>query len=254
MPARPLSASPLSLAPPLAISLRSARLTYGGLVLFDGLDLELPGGVFTCLLGPSGIGKSSLLRLLAGLTSPGVSGDLRGSDGRGLTGRVAYMAQQDLLLPWLSVLQNVTLGSRLRSEPANRGRALDLLAQVGLADSALVRPDTLSGGMRQRVALARTLMEDRPLVLMDEPFSGLDALTRLRLQALAAELLAGRTVLLVTHDPLEALRLGEQILVMNGRPATLSALPDLPGAPPRDPGDPALQAAYRAILRRLEAQ
>jgi hypothetical protein len=142
MPARPLSASPLSLAPPLAISLRSAHLTYGGLVLFDGLDLELPGGVFTCLLGPSGIGKSSLLRLLAGLTSPGVSGDLRGSDGRGLTGRVAYMAQQDLLLPWLSVLQNVTLGSRLRSEPANRGRALDLLAQVGRLGrcSALVRP------------------------------------------------------------------------------------------------------------------
>jgi len=252
-PAHP--ASPLAISPalPLAVSLRNARLTYGGLVLFDGLDLELQGGVFTCLLGPSGIGKSSLLRLLAGLTPPGVSGDLRGSDGQSLTGRVAYMAQQDLLLPWLSVLQNVMLGSRLRGEPADRSRALDLLARVGLADSALVRPDTLSGGMRQRVALARTLMEDRPLVLMDEPFSGLDALTRLRLQALAAELLAGRTVLLITHDPLEALRLGEQILIMNGRPATLSVLPDLPGTPPRDPGDLTLQAAYRAILQRLEA-
>ncbi len=107
--------------------------------------------------------------------------------------------------------------------------------------------------MRQRAALARTLMEDRPVVLMDEPFSGLDALTRLRLQAMAVELLTGRTVLLITHDPLEALRLGEHILVMNGRPATLHALPDLPGDPPRDPGDPAVQAAYRAILRRLEA-
>jgi putative hydroxymethylpyrimidine transport system ATP-binding protein len=106
--------------------------------------------------------------------------------------------------------------------------------------------------MRQRAALARTLMEDRPVVLMDEPFSGLDALTRLRLQALAAELLAGRTVLLVTHDPLEALRLGKHVLVMNGRPAKLSTLPDLPGAPPRDPGDPEVQAAYCAILRRLE--
>jgi putative hydroxymethylpyrimidine transport system ATP-binding protein len=121
-----------------------------------------------------------------------------------------------------------------------------------LADSALVRPETLSGGMRQRAALARTLMEDRPVVLMDEPFSGLDALTRLRLQALAVELLAGRTVLLITHDPLEALRLGDQVLVMNGRPATLQTLPDLPGVPPRDPGDPAVQVAYRAILRRLE--
>lgn len=253
IPARPIPASPTPPALPLTVSLRGARLTYGGLVLLDDLDLELRGGVFTCLLGPSGIGKSSLLRLLAGLTSPGVSGDLRGSDGQSLTGRVAYMAQQDLLLPWLSVLQNVTLGSRLRNEPPDRDRALDLLARVGLADSALMRPDTLSGGMRQRVALARTLMEDRPLVLMDEPFSGLDALTRLRLQTLAAELLAGRTVLLVTHDPLEALRLGEHILIMNGRPATLSALTDLSGTPPRDPGDPALQAAYRAILRRLEA-
>ena len=239
--------------PPLAVSLRTTRLVYGGLILFDGLDLELAGGCFTCLLGPSGIGKTSLLRLLAGLTPPGVSGELRGGDGEPLTGRVAYMAQQDLLLPWLNVLDNVMLGSRLRGERADRKRALDLLGRVGLADCALARPDTLSGGMRQRAALARTLMEDRPVVRMDEPFSGLDALTRLRLQALAAELLAGRTVLLVTHDPLEALRLGEHVLIMNGRPATLSILPDLPGIPPRDPGDPAVQAAYRTILRRLEA-
>ena len=239
--------------PPLAVRLRAARLVYSGLTLFDGLDLELAGGSFTGLLGPSGVGKSSLLRLLAGLTSPGVSGALQGGDGQPLTGRIAYMAQQDLLLPWLTVLDNVTLGSRLRGERPDRQRALALLAQVGLAEVAVARPDTLSGGMRQRAALARTLMEDRPIVLMDEPFSGLDALTRLRLQTLSAELLKGRTVLLVTHDPLEALRLGEHILIMNGRPATLIALPDLPGAPPRDPGDPAVQDAYRAILRLLEA-
>ncbi|MDQ5909211.1 MAG: transporter ATP-binding protein [Pseudomonadota bacterium] len=251
----PVQSSSLTLArfPALAVSLRAARLVYSGLTLFDGLDLELAGGCFTGLLGPSGIGKSSLLRLLAGLTSPGISGQLQGGDGQALTGRVAYMAQQDLLLPWLSVLDNVILGSRLRGERPDQSRALDLLAQVGLAEVAAARPDTLSGGMRQRVALARTLMEDRPVVLMDEPFSGLDALNRLRLQALAAELLSGRTVLLVTHDPLEALRLGEHILIMNGRPATLSALPDLPGVPPRDPGDPNIQETYRTILRRLEA-
>lgn len=243
----------VAMSPPLAVSLRAARLVYSGQALFDGLDLALAGGSFTCLLGPSGIGKSSLLRLLAGLTSPGVSGELRGGDGQSLTGRVAYMAQQDLLLPWLNVLDNVTLGNRLRGEQPEQRRALDLLARVELADAASARPDALSGGMRQRAALARTLMEDRPVVLMDEPFSGLDALTRLRLQALAAELLAGRTVLLVTHDPLEALRLGEHILMMNGRPATLSALPDLPGVPPRDPGDPAVQDAYRAILCWLGA-
>ncbi len=253
MPTRFAPLSPIPVLPPLAVSLRAARLVYSGLILFDSLDLELAGGCFTCLLGPSGIGKSSLLRLLAGLTPPGISGELRGGDGLPLAGRVAYMAQQDLLLPWLNVLHNVTLGSRLRGERADRNRALELLARVGLPDYALARPDTLSGGMRQRAALARTLLEDRPVVLMDEPFSGLDALTRLRLQALAAELLAGRTVLLITHDPLEALRLGEHILIMNGRPANLSILPDLPGAPPRDPGNPAVQAAYRNILQRLEA-
>lgn len=242
-----------AMLPRLAIRLRAARLVYSGLALFDGLDLELAGGSFTCLLGPSGIGKSSLLRLLAGLTPPGMSGELRGGDGQSLTGRVAYMAQQDLLLPWLNVLDNITLGNRLRGECPERERALELLAQVGLTDAALTRPDALSGGMRQRAALARTLMEDRPVVLMDEPFSGLDALTRLRLQALAAELLDGRTVLLVTHDPLEALRLGDHILIMNGRPATLTALPDLPGVPPRDPGDPEVQTAYRVILRLLGA-
>lgn len=253
MPRSSIAVQSPALTTPLAVSLRAARLVYGGLILFDGLDLELAGGCFTCLLGPSGIGKSSLLRLLAGLTPPGVSGDLRGGDGQPLTGRVAYMAQEDLLLPWLNVLDNITLGSRLRGERTDRERALALLARVGLSDCALARPETLSGGMRQRAALARTLMEDRPVVLMDEPFSGLDALTRLRLQALAAELLAGRTVLLITHDPLEALRLGEHILIMNGRPATLSPLPDLPGVPPRDPGEPAVQAAYRAILRSLGA-
>ncbi len=244
---------PEAIAAPLAVHLCAARLTYSGAALFDGLDLELAGGSFTGLLGPSGVGKSSLLRLLAGLTSPGISGELRGGDGQSLQGRVAYMAQQDLLLPWLNVLENVTLGNRLRGEKADAQRALHLLEQVGLADAALTRPDRLSGGMRQRAALARTLMEDRPVVLMDEPFSSLDALTRLRLQALSARLLAGRTVLLVTHDPLEALRMGDHILIMNGRPATLSALADLPGAPPRDPGDPAVQEAYRAILRLLEA-
>jgi putative hydroxymethylpyrimidine transport system ATP-binding protein len=162
------------------------------------------------------------------------------------------MAQQDLLLPWLTVLDNVTLGSRLRGEKPDFGRAHRLLAQVGLAGWANVRPAALSGGMSQRVALARTLMEDRPIVLMDEPFSAVDALTRLRLQTLAATLLGHRTVLLVTHDPIEALRLGHHVLIMSGRPASLQALPDLPGDPPRDPTEPEVQAAYRNLLRQLE--
>jgi putative hydroxymethylpyrimidine transport system ATP-binding protein len=127
-----------------------------------------------------------------------------------------------------------------------------MLAEVGLATGdQQKRPAQLSGGMRQRVALARTLMEDRPLVLMDEPFSAVDAPTRHRMQSLSARLLAGRTVLLVTHDPLEALRLADQIFVLTGAPAVPVAVPVPAGAPPRPAGDPALLAAQAALLERL---
>ncbi len=161
-------------------------------------------------------------------------------DGAGLDGRIALMAQQDLLLPWLSVRDNVLLGHRLRGASRAELRRLRepaaaLLARVGLERDADRLPGTLSGGMRQRAALARTLMEDRPIVLMDEPFSALDVVTRHRLQDLAAELLVGRTVLLVTHNPLEALRLGHRDL-----------------RPERSPGRPAGAAAAtgRAAARR----
>ena len=128
-----------------------------------------------------------------------------------------------------------------------------MLDRVGLGAEADALPHTLSGGMRQRVALARTLMEDRPIVLMDEPFSALDAITRIRLQELAAGLLAGRTVLLVTHDPLEALRLGDRIYVMAGRPASLHSAPAPDGPPPRKPRDRSLQAMHAELLERLTA-
>jgi putative hydroxymethylpyrimidine transport system ATP-binding protein len=161
------------------------------------------------------------------------------------------MGQQDDLLPWLDVAGNVTLGARLRGERPDRAKAETMLARVGLVGQRHQLPATLSGGQRQRAALARTLMEDRPVVLMDEPFSALDAITRARLQALAAQLLAGRTVLLVTHDPLEALRLGHRIQVMAGQPARIEPpiCPD--GAPPRDLHDPALLARQGDLLARL---
>jgi putative hydroxymethylpyrimidine transport system ATP-binding protein len=248
-------------APPagLALQVRSARLGYRGEALFDDLSVDLEGGAWTCLLGPSGIGKSSLLRLIAGLE--GAEGVVRCEDGRPLAGRFAYMAQQDLLLPWLTALDNVLLGHRLRGirDGAARARGRALLRRVGLARRESDRPARLSGGMRQRVALARTLMEDRPVVLMDEPFSALDAITRYRLQELAAELLHGRTILLVTHDPMEALRLGHRIHVMSGRPARLDEALDLRrgdtalAPPPRDAGDSAVQRLHGELLHRLTA-
>ncbi len=238
--------------PRLGVQVRDARLRIGGESLFDGLDVRLGAGEWTCLLGPSGVGKTSLLRLIAGLGAD-VGGQVICGDGAPLAGRAAYMAQQDLLLPWLSVVDNVLLGYRLRGAAGDPARARRLLRRVGLGDNADDLPRTLSGGMRQRVALARTLIEDRPVVLMDEPFSALDAITRFELQALAARLLAGRTVLLVTHDPLEALRLGHRIHVMYGRPARLDTALTPAGAPPRDVTDAALLALQAELLTRLGA-
>jgi putative hydroxymethylpyrimidine transport system ATP-binding protein len=232
------------------VEVRTASLRYAGALLFDRLDFTLPAGQWTCLLGPSGVGKSSLLRLIAGLVTPD-EGEVLCGDGQPLAPRLAWMGQQDNLLPWLTVLGNVMLGARLRGEAADLAAADALLARVGLTGQRDQRPATLSGGQRQRAALARTLMEDRPVVLMDEPFSALDAITRTRLQALAARLLAGRTVLLVTHDPLEALRLGDRIHVMAGQPARLEPPICPAGTPPRDLHDPALLARQGELLAGL---
>jgi putative hydroxymethylpyrimidine transport system ATP-binding protein len=229
-----------------ALSVRDARIVFGDRVVADGLSLDFAAGRTTCLLGRSGVGKTSLLRHLAGLL-PGTE----------RAAPLAYMAQQDLLLPWLGVLDNVLLGHRLRGDETVRRKAeayaRALLAEVGLGDRLNDLPHTLSGGMRQRAALARTLCEDRPVVLMDEPFAHLDAVTRLELQDLAARLLAGRTVVLVTHDPLEALRLGHEVRVLSGSPFAAGPIIEPPGPTPRDPADPALLALQARLIADLRS-
>ena len=225
-------------------------LSLGGAPVLAPLSLLVEAGRTTVLLGPSGSGKSTLLRLAAGLLP--APGAVATDDGAPLAGRIAWMAQQDLLVPWRDALGNVLLGAHLRGERPDADRARALLAEVGLtpADGGKM-PAALSGGMRQRIALARTLMEDRTVVLMDEPFAAVDAPTRHRLQELAARMLAGRTVLLVTHDPLEALRLADRILLLQGSPAAPLELPVPTGTPPRAARDPALLAAQAALLERL---
>ncbi|MEL6773769.1 MAG: ABC transporter ATP-binding protein [Pseudomonadota bacterium] len=240
-------AAPVETAP--AVTIRGT-LDFGAAGALGPFDLTLAPGAWTALLGPSGVGKSTLLRLIAGLPTAGrLEGD--GITRGGAAGRIAYMGQTDLLAPWLDVIGNVTLGARLRGERADRDRAAALIERVGLAGREGARPSQLSGGQRQRVALARTLMEDRPLVLLDEPFSALDARTRAEMQELAFDLLAGRTVLIVTHDPAEAARLGSAIWLMAGDGIT--AVPPPTAAPIRDPGAAETLAMQADLLARLRA-
>ncbi len=237
---------------PLGLHLRNSRLTFGDHLIFEDLSLDLLAGQITCLLGPSGVGKSSLLRQIAGLPSDGISNaDISSSDRSSLVGALTYMDQRDLLYPWLTVLENICLGPSLRREVIDLDRANRLLNAVGLGKYGNRRPDVLSGGMRQRAALARTLMDNRDIVLMDEPFSSLDALNRLRLQDLAAQLLKNKTVFLITHDPLEAVRLADRIFILDGSPAKLSE-PICPKGPkPRPATDRSVHDMVITLLMQL---
>ncbi|MFK7853231.1 MAG: ABC transporter ATP-binding protein [Granulosicoccus sp.] len=188
--------------------------------VFESLSISFAAQQCHCVLGRSGVGKSSLLNVLSG-SAVIESGTARATNSKQLGDQIAYMFQDDGLLPWLTVLDNVQLGLRLRGEMSSHSdeRARELLDAVDLQSWVDHYPRSLSGGMRQRVALARTLMEERAIILMDEPFSRLDAITRDELQVLACELLTNRTVVLVTHDPAEALRIGHTVTVLH------SALP-----------------------------
>jgi len=205
----------------------AGSVRFGGVPLLENVTLDLVPGGWTCLLGPSGSGKSTLLRLIAGLdTGSDFDGTIIPRDGNDLVGRVAYMAQDDLLLPWLDLRGNVALGARLRDQRVDWPRVDALIDRLGLSAHATKRPAKLSGGQRQRAALARTLMENKHFVLL--------------------------TVLLVTHDPMEAARLGHALYLMEGR--HLHALPPPDGPAPIRPVDDPETLAYSArLLARLRS-
>jgi putative hydroxymethylpyrimidine transport system ATP-binding protein len=245
-----------ALAP--SVTIQDAYLAFKHSIIFKNLHLTLPSGKWTSLLGPSGVGKTTLLRLIAILSSPDTDSHalVTADNNIPLSDQIAYMAQTDLLLPWLTVLDNVLLSARLRgsssSEQKNlREKARDLLAKTGLQKAENYFPRNLSGGMRQRTALIRTLIENKMVILMDEPFSALDAITRYHLQDLAVELLQNRTVFFITHDPLEALRVSDEIIVMSGQPAKLSTPLRLNSSAPRDLMSPKLNTLQADLYANL---
>ncbi|WNB86496.1 ABC transporter ATP-binding protein [Cellulomonas sp. ATA003] len=209
-------------------------------VALDGTTLDIPSGSFTSIIGPSGCGKSTLFNLIAGLDHP-TAGRVRldGEDCTGHQGRVGYMLQKDLLLPWRTILGNVALGlevagvGRKEREPLAR-RFLSLYGLGGFEDRY---PAQLSGGMRQRAALLRTILFNRDVILLDEPFGALDALTRAQMQEWLLDLWddLGKTVVFVTHDVDEAVYLSDTVYVMSPRPGRVIAKLDVPLDRPRKP-------------------
>jgi len=196
---------------------RSRRKTV---VALEGVDLDVRAGEVVAVVGPSGCGKSTLLELFAGLQTP----DAGEIEGGGLE-QCAFMPQRDLLLPWRSALDNAGLALELRGvrRAESRRRALPLFERFRIEEFARARPDELSGGMRQRVSFARTLLAGKPVLLLDEPFGSLDSITRAELQEWLAGALAEepRTTLLVTHDVEEALFLCGRVLILSPRPGTV---------------------------------
>ena len=197
----------------------------------DDVSLEVAPGEFTCLIGASGCGKSTLLSLVAGLEEP-TAGEVSVSGGR-----VAFMFQEPALFPWLTAAGNVELALRARGtgKAERRQRTAELLETVHLGGFGGKRPHQLSGGMRQRVALARALAQDADVLLMDEPFGALDAMTRDVLHDELDRICADRrlTVLFVTHNVREAVRLGDRVVVLSSRPGRIIAEFGVPIARPR---------------------
>jgi ABC-type nitrate/sulfonate/bicarbonate transport system ATPase subunit len=189
----------------------------------DHVNLAVPQGRFVSLIGPSGCGKSTIFNIVAGLQEPSEGRVLiDGVDATGTIGRVGYMLQKDLLLPWRTLTDNIILGMEIQGVKLAeaRARALPLLRRCGLGGFENAYPNALSGGMRQRAALLRTLLFDTDVILLDEPFGALDAQTKLRMQEWLLQLWSdfGKTVVFVTHDVEEAIFLSDEVHVMGTRP------------------------------------
>jgi NitT/TauT family transport system ATP-binding protein len=229
----------------------------------DSVDLAVAEGEFVTIVGPSGCGKSTLLNLTVGLTRPSAGRILfRDRPVTGITSAIGYVTQRDNLLPWRTLLENVEIALELRSVSASerRRRAGALIERVGLQGFEDHYPHELSGGMRQRANIARTLLYDPTLVLMDEPFGPLDAQTRLLLQQqlLALWSSTGKTIVFITHDLVEAIALADRVVVMTSRPGRIKQVAPVPIPRPRRVdeihGSPEFRATYERLWATLRPE
>jgi NitT/TauT family transport system ATP-binding protein len=243
----------------LAVRLRAVTKVYdNGVAALGPLDLDVAKGEFVSLLGPSGCGKSTALRLIAGLGAPSagtvnVSHRATRSDGRHPIG---FVFQEPTLMPWASVRENVRLPLKLsHAPPAEAGRRIEqALAQVGLADFADAYPRELSGGMKMRVSLARALVTDPDILLLDEPFAALDEITRFRLNNDLLDLwrTLHKTVIFVTHSVFESVYLSQRVVVLTARPGRLAAEFRIATAAPRGE-EFRTSAEYAAYCREVSS-
>jgi len=223
--------------------------------VLEGVDFFAAQGEFVSIIGPSGCGKTTLLNAIAGLEQPGSgSVELDGVAVSKRLGRVGYMHQKDLLMPWRKVLDNAILGLEVHGVPRReaRSRALELVDDFGLRGYENQYPYTLSGGMRQRAAFLRTALVDRDIMLLDEPFGALDALTRTQMQEWLMGLwdTLGKTIVMVTHDVDEALLLSDRVYVLTARPGRVKVVVDV-GLPRPRHHSMVTQAPFVALKEQM---
>jgi NitT/TauT family transport system ATP-binding protein len=234
----------------------------GSKLILDSLDLDVKEGEIVVFIGPSGCGKSTVLGLIAGMLQP-TSGSLlcKGKPLKGLNRNVSYMTQKDTLLPWRSSLDNAALPLEIKgmAKKERHELARQALASLGLEEAENLRPHQLSGGMRARLSLARSLLGETDILLMDEPFAAVDALSRMRLQQLLVSLWARtqKTIIYVTHDLDEAINLGHRVVVM-GRNQGIHHEEPIPAPQPRNitayKSTPEARELYATLWNSLESQ
>lgn len=244
------------------LSLDAVSRTFGDLQVLDRVSFDVAPGEFVSLVGPSGAGKSTLFNIIAGLDSPS-SGQVlfNGTDARGRRDQTAYMPQKDLLFPWRTIEENAALGLEVQGmrRADARARVREWFPRFGLEGFEKALPFELSGGMRQRAALLRTVVQERSTLLLDEPFGALDSLTRQEMQQWLQEVWAGNewTALLITHDVREAVMLSDRVVVLGPRPASVREIVEVDLPRPRGVdqlASPAFGELERRILELLHVQ